>query len=455
MALLNRPQAHCSRGQRPRTSSRIQIPCTLMVAGLLAAVACSDREHLNPLDPENPETAGVPWRFTAVAENHAVNLRWDVQDFPDLGSFHLIRSTAGRDSMVFTVGPLTGSYRDGDLDNGSEYTYLLVPHLVDGRELMSDGPAVATPGPQQVWVADTGGFEVVRVAPDGRAVAFRRGGFRSPNSVAVSPRDGLVWIADSFNRRIVALDSAGATVREVGGFVVPKAVSVSPADGTIWVADERDSSVTHLSPGGDVLGRFSGLAEPTDVAANPSDGTAWAADGTRGEVLRVAADGTLLLRVGGFGQPLQLAAVHADTSCWIADYDLDRVLRLHPDGRISQAISPVPRPFGIAVHQSTEDLWVGSFAGGTIERYTTHGGRIDLIVRVSGFSHPLGLAVDPVDAGIWVVESETGAIAKLTTGGHEVGRARGFSLPFDVDVGLAPARRSGGSRSRLDHPPGQ
>jgi DNA-binding beta-propeller fold protein YncE len=109
---------------------------------------------------------------------------------------------------------------------------------------------------------------------------------------------------------------------------------------------------------------------------------------------------------------------------------------------VREIVSPVPRPFGLAVNQANEDLWVGSFAAGTIERYTTRGGRIDLIVRVGGFERPLGIAVDPIDAGLWVVDSGPGAIAKLTTAGAESGRVGGLSLPFDVDVGPGRVARS-------------
>jgi hypothetical protein len=48
-----------------------------------------------------------------------------------------------------------------------------VPFLADGRPVAPEGPIAATPGPAEVWVADAGGFEVTRIAPDARAVAYR------------------------------------------------------------------------------------------------------------------------------------------------------------------------------------------------------------------------------------------------------------------------------------------
>jgi DNA-binding beta-propeller fold protein YncE len=404
--------------------------------GALVLAACSDREHLNPLDPANPETNGVPWRFTAVAADRSVNLRWDPQKLAEISGFRITRSTAGEpDSTIAEVSPRTAAYTDPTVTNGIDYGYRLEPFLADGRVVAPDGPVLATPGPAEVWIADAGGFEVARIAPDARAVAFRITGFRAPNSVAVSARDGLVWVADSFGGRVVALDRDGNRVREVQGFSVPKAVSVSPADGSVWVADERAGTITRLAADGTRLAMATGLSEPADVAANPGDGSAWAADAAGAEVWLISSDGAVRQRIGGFAEPTQLAAVHADSSCWVADDNADRVVRVYPDGSVRQLVSPVPRPFGLAVDQSNEDLWVGSFGGGTIERYTTRGGRIDLIVRVAGFERPLGVAVDPIDAGLWVVDSARGEIVKLTVAGHEIGRVGGLSLPFDVDVG--------------------
>jgi sugar lactone lactonase YvrE len=442
MALLEPTSRHPA-GAARRCRRRAGLPAVLL---LLLTAACSDREHLNPLDPENPDTGGVPWRFGAVAADRSVDLRWDAQDFADLGGFRIARAAGGgADSTVATVLPHSAAYRDTTVVNGVDYDYRLLPFLADGRTIAADGPVRATPGPAAVWVADAGGNEVARIAPDGRAVAFRVRSFRAPNAVAVSPRDGLVWVADSFGGRVVALAPDGSLVRAIASFVVPKAVSVSPADGSVWVADERAGTVTHLAAGGARLLTVGGLVEPADVAANPGDGSCWAADAAGAEVWLIAADGTIRAQVGGFGEPTQLAAVHADGSVWVADDDGDRVLRLAPDGAVLQIVSPVPRPFGLAVNQENEDLWIGSFAAGTIERYTTRAGRIDLIVRASGFERPLGIAVDPIDSGLWVVDSGPGAIVKLDAGGAERGRVGGLSLPFDVDVGPGSA---GGSRVR-------
>lgn len=403
---------------------------TLLIA---TSSACSDRDRLNPVDPLNPATHGVPWQFRALAGNTEVRLDWSTFDLDDLVAFRIDRMIGtGPDSVIARLDPDLGSFTDRTAENGREYRYRLVPLLGGDRPVAIDGPVGAIPGPQIPWVADTGGFQVARLAPDGRAVVFRRSGFRAPNSLSVSPRDGLVWVADSCNGRVVALNIKGETVLAVGDFGVPKAVAASPADGSVWVADEERGEVVRLAADGTLLARTIGLDLPADVAANPADHSAWAADAGAREVLLIAADGTVTARIGSFGEPLQVAAVHADRSCWVADDDLGRVTRVAPDGSTLAEIAQVLRPFGLAVDQATGDVWVGSFAEGSVERYSA-GGVLEL--TVGGFAEPLGIALDPVDGGVWVVDSRRDEVVKVSATGIEIGRTGGYSTPFDVDVG--------------------
>jgi DNA-binding beta-propeller fold protein YncE len=412
----------------------------LLLAFLLVApIGCSERDHLNPVDPENPDTGGVPWGFQAVAGNQEVTLDWTPFEFDDLAAFRIDRRTgAGADSAIARLLPDAGSFADTTAENSQDYRYRLVPLLAGDRPVAVSGTVAATPGPQLAWVADTGGFQVARLAPDGRVVVFRRSGFRAPNSVSVSALDGRAWVADSFHGRLVALDDTGTTTFEIGGFGIPKAVSVSPVDGSVWVADEEVGEVVHLEVKGAVLGRASGLTLPADVAANSADSSAWAADAGSGEVLRIGAQGQVLARTGGFSQPLQIAAVPADTSCWVADDDLNEVAHLAPDGSRLNTIAPIRQPFGLAVDPSSGDLWVGSFADGTVERYSSDG---QLELTIGGFVGPLGIARDPVDGGVWVVDSGRDQVVKLDATGAEIARTGGYSTPYDIDVGIDVSMR--------------
>jgi DNA-binding beta-propeller fold protein YncE len=71
-----------------------------------------------------------------------------------------------------------------------------------------------------VLVADTGNKRILRFTPDGSFVDQAGGGgvilgrFEEPTDLAVDPRDGSVYVADNWNRRIQKLDSSLQPISE-------------------------------------------------------------------------------------------------------------------------------------------------------------------------------------------------------------------------------------------------
>lgn len=114
------------------------------------------------------------------------------------------------------------------------------------------------------WVATEGGRNV-------RGAAF--GQFNFPDSFTVDPETGTIYVADTMNRRIVALSSAGQwlwvsgsadTAGKITGFwQLPRSIQFGP-DGNLYVVDtfRPDSEgmgtghIVVLSPSGELLSEF-------------------------------------------------------------------------------------------------------------------------------------------------------------------------------------------------------
>jgi DNA-binding beta-propeller fold protein YncE len=415
--------------------ARPGLALALAIAAAAGLSGCSDREHLNPLDPQNPETDGNPWLFTARAESRAVELDWIPLVFGDLGGFRIVR-TAGAlpESTLARLGPEIGSYRDPDLQNGTEYRYRLVPFLSDGTDLAPDGPAIATPGPQVAWVVDTGAGLISRLTPDGRAVVDRVRGLISPVAAAVNPADHRLWVTDTFRGRIVAIDREGELEEIAAGYESPEAIGIEADGSAIWIADEAAGVVERLSPQGVPLGRSEDFAAPADVAVGLADGSAWIIDRGLGAAVRLDSTMVAVAQLTGLTEPLGVAAVPADTSAWISDFGADQVLHLGANGTIVDVIAPVASPIGLAVDPVTGDLWLASFGAGTVERYRTATSPPERVVAATGFGGPVALAADPVDGGVWVVDQLADQVVKLDQDGRELGRTSGYQRPFDVAV---------------------
>ncbi len=89
---------------------------------------------------------------------------------------------------------------------------------------------------ERLFVTDTGNKRVLVLAPDGGVLAELSGGFDEPVGVAVSPRDGHVFVADTWNQRIQQFD---ADLEFVASWAVPGWKSRSLTNKPYLAVDDR------------------------------------------------------------------------------------------------------------------------------------------------------------------------------------------------------------------------
>ena len=111
-----------------RESAGIQARGLLALLLAASTVACDSRSRTNPLDPDNPDTGGVPANLEALAGDDKVDLRWSDLGLRGIRGFRLWRWVAGGASTQLGEGVLPieiMSYRDSSVVNGVTYTYRL------------------------------------------------------------------------------------------------------------------------------------------------------------------------------------------------------------------------------------------------------------------------------------------------------------------------------------------
>ncbi|MGB3327579.1 MAG: SMP-30/gluconolactonase/LRE family protein [Thermomicrobiales bacterium] len=187
-----------------------------------------------------------------------------------------------------------------------------------GLGQLNDPTGVAlSPDGQTIYVVDSGNLRLQRYAIDGKfigawngstdqagqfATAFGQG----PQSVTVDA-SGLIYVADTWNHRIVVFDQQGTMVRELGQrgvqadtmdspdpnvdtgrFYGPRGVAVS--NGEIYVTDTGNERVQVFATDGTFLRTFGGtgtepgkLKEPTGIAIG-SDGNVYVGDSANARI---------------------------------------------------------------------------------------------------------------------------------------------------------------------------
>jgi len=290
----------------------------------------------------------------------------------------------------------------------------------------------ADPWDGSCWVADACSNQVVHLAEDGTEL-WRGGGFDVVPSVSVNSvvllaedgtelwlGDGSCWVADTFHSEVVHLGADGTELWRGGGFASPWSVSVNPRDGSCWVTDAYPEvgGVVHLAADGTVLSSSSGFCVALSVSANAEDGSCWVADSSNHhQVVHLGADGGELSRFPTRTQssrllfPEAVSVNSADGSCWIADWGLYDVVKLSAGGTELSRVGGYPdygMPLGIACDPQRDSCWVSAgdlmvlLAGDGTELWRDH--------HLAGTT---GLSVNYADGSCWVADTHNGEIVHL------------------------------------------
>jgi len=316
----------------------------------------------------------------------------------------------------------------------------LVPRSVEafaggyGGKPLQSPRAVAVSRDGSIVIADTGNDRVIVLDPGGqllRVLGHRcrlgqgvaggctdedgngplqpgDGQFLEPWGVAVSP-EGRIFVADTWNGRIQAFDSAGRFLWKWGSYGNTGGVDADPrllfgprglaisSEGELLLADTGNKRVLRLRGNGELLGQIGGLGaapgrfdEPVGIAVDPTSRDVLVADAWNQRIQRLNARLEFL-------QEWQVPG-------WIArDADSKPYLAVDPRGNV---FASDPGQSRVLVFDSRGTL-----------RHSLR----DMGDQVGPLRHPTGIAVDPRDNALWVADS----------GNDRVLRLRGMDRPID------------------------
>lgn len=153
-------------------------------------------------------------------------------------------------------------------------------------------------------VADTGNKRILRFTPDGQFLnqigggGFILGRFEEPTDIAVDPRTGVIFVADSWNRRIQKLSHDFVPLEEwpVPGWesrdIFDKPYLAVDGNGTVYATDPQFFLVYVYSAGGTLqvsFGRYgtdlSHFGKPNGLAVDPTTNDVLVADADNNRIM--------------------------------------------------------------------------------------------------------------------------------------------------------------------------
>jgi DNA-binding beta-propeller fold protein YncE len=187
-----------------------------------------------------------------------------------------------------------------------------------------------------IYVADTWNHRIVKLDRNGQFQLEWRDedqGFWGPRAVAVAP-NGTVFVADTGNKRILAYESTGRRLFDFGGegsepgkLIEPVGLTIDEATGTLYVADTGNHRIQAF----DLEGRFRSILPVfgwqefyTEPYLAWHAGMLWATDSFNRRINAYDSRGTLLRSIDGAGGSLLLSrptgiAVASDGRVYVSD----------------------------------------------------------------------------------------------------------------------------------------
>ncbi len=398
----------------------------------VVALACSDRQRRNPLDPQaNAPVLDSVGPLEVSAGDGQVQLAWDFSAFDDIEGYKIYkRRVDGEFSLLAgaAFGADIHQYLDDEVVNGVDYEYRLALVIADEGERAVGEVLRATPGPEVAWIADRGSGLVWKINADGRSARFARGRFFDLRDIAVDASNGSCWVSDGASKALFRIDAAGEIERFATALERPDELELDAAAGIGWVSDlERHEVFWFSLAASDTLEFFvvdARLAEPSGLAAFA--GACWVIDRQQGRAFLYSTQGRRIVEFRSLQQPAYVD-VNSEGSAWVLVAGGSGLVRLDLDGSLLAVELPFADAISLSVDQRNGEVWV--LGGKDLALYGRDG---ELLQQWSDVSGGRGIAFDPVQGRAWIATAD--ALLKVSEEGETLARLLGFSSLSRLEV---------------------
>ncbi len=420
---------------RPRFPICIWLLAAAIVLLLAFFFSCSNRPRSNPLDPENPQTGGVPPAPDVISSLDTVTVRWEPFSFIDLTAVLVHRKLLGETqfSLVAELSPEKTEFRETGAAFRRDRWYRISLQAQDYQTPLSPAAHIR-PGPTFVWATNSGQGTVAKFTHDGEHLVFQKGFFLQPTQIVVDSRNHFLWVADFWARQVVRLSSQGnATGVEVA---IPNVMdmAVDSTDGSLFVLSREPGELRRVAPDGKILFLLQGLGNPRRMDYDPVSQSVLILDAGTQQIWRVSRTGEILERIPAPASARDLAVDGARNLLWLADSS--RLLRVPNLDFTQQQVFPDFQLIReLAVDPRNGDCWGvdwNIFKGGSSVFKFNAAGR--LVFRKTGFTDLQGVAINEFNGNGFIIEAAAGRLIQISPTGEEISRIRIEGNITDVAV---------------------
>ena len=282
-------------------------------------IGCSNREPLNPLDPNNPFTDGRPTGLSLIPIQNTVQILWDSIDLSDISNYTIYRGILGSEMIKLKeVASGSTSFLDTTVSLYETYTYAIEVKMENYISDRSDTVQV-TIGPFNIYAADFWDNSIRIVSWDGNHLITTKY-VSSPRSMSLRRTDKRFCVADYYDRSLLLITADLLEIESIPLPDYPLDLDLDQDQGMVYVAT-RDGYIVKIDKNNDIIldnSLGTGLVWDTQVSFDHLNKGLWVTIPDSGTVIFYPVDnGTTDIKYfGGFKYP---SAVSAHGHGWVAD----------------------------------------------------------------------------------------------------------------------------------------
>ena len=397
---------------------------------------CSERERLNPIDPQNPETGGKPQGLRIYSEYKEAVLTWDNVKLTDFLGYRIYRKTKpdSEFKLIYLTPKDSNQFFDKHLSYEQRYTYRISVLANDFESTLSDTVSII-PGPTFIWLSDVYNGRLIKLSHDcaHEISSLKVEGY--PWTITHQETNGNLWYSDVLLNRIYKFENeqqptlfADLSEHEPIDFVIDE------KNGRIWIADELNGNIFVFNTLGDTLKKLQEFEKPVDIDCYSTDGSCWIADAKKRCVSKISSDFSIVTEIFSMNSPAAVSINQTTGEIWVADKS--KVFKFDENGNNLLTIdSGLNYPFKVAVDFQLGCCWVLDWYSRAQEsRLICFSENGEILVDLSGFSFPENLIINPYDHSCIVADSRSGKVIKVNSNGTIYGEISGYDYPYGLDV---------------------
>ena len=414
-----------------KTISKINI---LILIGCLF-LCCTDRDKLNPIDPQNPESGGRPQLWRIYSEYDRVILQWNQLQLKGIQGYQIYRKQESESKFnpIHLAPPDSNRYIDNGLVYDKRYDYFVTVVGGDFETASSDTVSII-PGPTIIWATDVYNRRILKISHDGAHEIKQIPVDGYPWALAYDNENNVLWYTDIFLNRVYRIQSQTFEIVLNLPYGEPNDIVLDKINNRIWVADETQSKIFVFNREGEKVGEVSGFQKPVSLDYFWKDGSSWVADSKAETVNKISKAFQTFVQIKDLINPTSVSVNQLTGDCWVADSS--RILKFDTKGRLNLTIEPqVNFAKYLAVDSELGNCWVLDYSFFAYHsRLICFDANGDQLLELSGLSWPENITVNPYDHSCIVADSGAGRILKISIDGTILGQVAGYDYTHGLFV---------------------